>query len=137
MIANDNDLTVASCCCPTRQILPPVPSNLPFPVFEANCEKLQEDLLNNYKSSIFNTCENQRLSLTVCSPPMKLMIDPNAKSVAHHTPIPVPLHWREAVKEGLDQDVRFCVLEQVPIGDPVTWCHRMFVHVCALKNSKP
>ncbi len=28
---------------------------------------------------------------------------------------------------GLDQDVRLGVIEPVPIGDPVTWCHCMLV----------
>jgi len=53
----------------------------------------------------------------------------------HHKPVPVPLHWREAVKQGLDQDVRLGVIEPVPVGEPVTWCHRMVV--CAKKNGKP
>ena len=68
-------------------------------------------------------------------PPMKLMVDPDAKPVAYHTPVPVPLHWQEAVKAGLDQDVQLGVLEPVPVGEPVTWCHRMVV--CAKKNGKP
>jgi len=40
-----------------------------------------------------------------------------------------------AVKAGLDQDVRLGVLEPVPVGEPVTWCHRMVV--CAQKNGEP
>ena len=68
-------------------------------------------------------------------PPMRLMIDPDAEPKAYHTPIPVPLHWQSAVKDGLDQDVALGVLEPVPIGEPVTWCHRMVV--CAKKNGKP
>ena len=69
------------------------------------------------------------------SPPMKLLVDPNAKPVAYHTPVPVPIHWRDAVKAGLDQDVRLGVIEPVPIGEPVTWCHRMVV--CAKKSGQP
>ena len=49
--------------------------------------------------------------------------------------VPVPLHWQDQVKAGLDQDVKLGVLEQVPIGEPVTWCHRM--DVCAKPNGKP
>lgn len=60
------------------------------------------------------------------------MIDPLTTSTAHHNPIPVPLHWQEKVKAGLDRDVRLGVLEQVPIGTLVTWCHRMVV--CPKKN---
>ena len=65
---------------------------------------------------------------------MRLMIDPDADPVAFHTPIPIPLHWQDEVKAGLDQDVRLGVLEPVPIGTPVTWCHRMVI--CAKKTGK-
>jgi len=41
---------------------------------------------------------------------MKLMVDKDAEPIAHNTSIPVPIHWREAVKAGLDQDVRLGVL---------------------------
>ena len=66
---------------------------------------------------------------------MHLMVDPTAEPIAHHTPVPVPLHWRDAVKAGLDHDVQLGVLEPVPVGEPVTWCHRMVV--CAKKDGKP
>ena len=59
---------------------------------------------------------------------MRLMVDPNAKPVAHHNPVPIPLHWQEEVKAGLDQDVALGVIESVPVGEPVT---------CAKKNGKP
>ena len=48
---------------------------------------------------------------------------------------PVPIHWHDEVKADLDRDVRLGVIEPVPIGEPVTWCHRMVV--CAKKNGKP
>ena len=105
---------------------------LPFPIYEGCREKLQQ-FLHDYRSSTFNMCEHQQLPLMDC-PPMRLMIDPDAKPVAHQTHVPVPLHWRDAVKDGLDQDVRLGVIEKVSIGDPVTWCHRMVV--CAKKNGK-
>ena len=66
---------------------------------------------------------------------MRLIINPTEEPVAVHTPIPVPIHWREEVKAALDQDVRLGVIEQVPVGEPVTWCHRMVI--CPKKNGKP
>ena len=63
------------------------------------------------------------------------MINPDAEPVAHHTPVPVPLHWQEDVKAGLDHDVSLGVLEPMPVGEPVTWCHQMVV--CTKKNVKP
>ena len=122
------------CDCAKRQLPPPPPKQLPFPAKDGNRSKLQQYLLDYYKSSTFNTCEHQTLPLME-GPPMKLMINADAKPVAHHTPVPVPLHWRDDVKAGLDQDVRLGVIEPVPIGEPVTWCHRMVV--CAKKSGKP
>ena len=124
----------APCDCPPRQKPPPKPTELPFPATEDNRESLQQWLLEYYKSSTFNTCEHQPLPL-MDSVPMRLMVDPEAEPVAHHTPVPVPLHWQDQVKAGLDQDVALGVIEPVPVGEPVTWCHRMVV--CAKKNGKP
>ena len=53
----------------------------------------------------------------------------------YDTPIPVPLHWQSDVQTGLDHGVSLGVLEPVPVGEPVTWCHRMVI--CAKKNGKP
>ena len=66
---------------------------------------------------------------------MYLMIDPKATPTAYHSPIPIPIHWQDSVKAGLDRDVRLGVLEPVPVGEPVTWCQRMVI--CAKKNGKP
>ena len=122
------------CDCPPRQKPPPKPTELPFPATEENRVSLQQWLLEYYKSSTFNTCEHQPLPL-MDSVPMRLMVDPEAEPVAHHTPVPVPLHWQDQVKAGLDQDIALGVIEPVPVGEPVTWCHRMVV--CAKKNGKP
>ena len=127
-------INVQACSCPPRQLPPPPPRKLPFEGTKENLTRLKDFLLNHYKSSTFNTCPHQPLPL-INGPPMKLMVDPSAEPVAHHTPIPVPIHWREAVKAGLDRDVSLGVIEPVPIGDPVTWCHRMVV--CAKKNGEP
>ena len=132
MQSSESGLT-APCSCPKRQMPPPRPK-LPFPATEDNKGRLQQFLIDYYKSSTFNTCDHQPLPL-MDGPPMKLMIDPDAEPVAYHTPVPVPLYWQDDVKAGLDQDVRLGVLEPVPIGEPVTWCHRMVV--CAKKTGKP
>ena len=121
------------CSCPKHTLPPPLPTKLPFPATEENVPKLKDWLLKHYGSSTFNTCEHQVLP-SMEGPPLKLNIDPNAKPIAVHTPIPVPLHWQEEVKAGLDRDVRLGVLEPVPVGEPVTWCHRMVI--CRKKNSK-
>lgn len=123
-----------NCTCPQRQLPPEKPQKLPFSATEANRESIQEWLKNYYLSSTFNTCDHQPLPMME-GPPLRLMVNEDAAPVAHHTPVPVPIHWQTDVKAGLDQDVRLGVIEPVPVGEPVTWCHRMVI--CAKKNGQP
>ena len=132
--ASSNEISSPVCNCPKRQLPPPPPTKLPFPATDENRLRLQQYLINYYQSSTFNTCEHQPLRMME-GPPMKLMVDPAAEPKAIHTPVPVPLHWQEEVKRGLDQDVNLGVIEPVPVGEPVTWCHRSVV--CAKKSGKP
>lgn len=122
------------CQCPKREPPPPMPTKPPYPLVPENVEKIQSWLLDYYKSSTFNVCEHQTLPM-MSGPPLHLNIDPNATPVAHHKPIPIPVHWQEQVYAGLDRDCRLGVLEPVPIGTPVTWCHKMVV--VAKKSGKP
>ena len=122
------------CRCPRRTKPPPPPTSMPHSATETNRELLTQYLLDYYRSSTFNVCEHQTLPM-MDGPPMRLLIDTQATPTAHHSPIPVPLHWQDEVKADLDRDVRLGVLEPVPIGEPVTWCHRMVI--CAKKNGKP
>ncbi len=68
-------------------------------------------------------------------PPLQLMVDHNAKPVAAHNPRASTHHCQNDVKAGLDRDVRLGVLEPVPVGEPVKWCHRMII--CAKKDCRP
>lgn len=104
---------------PYTPVTPPLQDKMPYEGTKENLPLLKEFFLNYYKSSTFNTCPHQRLPL-INGPPMNLMVGLWAEAVAHHTPIPVPLHWREAFKGGLDRDVSLGVIEPVPIGEPVT-----------------
>ena len=122
------------CDCPPRQNPPSIPTALPFPATEENREKLEQWLLDYYKGSTFNICQHQILPM-MSGPPMRLLIEDDATPVAYHNLIPVPIHWQEQVKAGLDQDVRLGVIEPVPVGTPVSWCHKMVV--CAKKSGKP
>ena len=123
-----------TCGCPRRQAPPSPPTAPPFPATEENREKLETWLLEHYKSSTFNVCEHQVLPM-MAGPPLRLMVDPTARPVAYHTPIPVPVHWQDDVKAGLDRDVRLGVIEPVPVGTPVTWCHKMVI--CPKKSGQP
>ena len=118
------------CTCPTRPASPPpLPTALPpgIDIDQADSvDRLKEWLLEYYKSTTFNTCDHQQLPLMTGSP-LQLHMDPQATPVACHKVVPVPLHWREQVKNDLERDVRIGVLEKVPDNTPVTWQSRMVI----------
>ena len=58
-----------SCPCPNREQPPPPPKHPPFPATMENRGRLQQYLLDYYKSSTFNTCEHQPLPM-MQGPPM-------------------------------------------------------------------
>lgn len=113
---------LASCGCLERSEPPQPPTTLPMSATAENLSKLQQWIVDTYKSSAFNTCPHQPLPM-MHGPPLKIHLK-DTKPVAVHTPIPVPLHWRDAVKADLDRDVALGVIEPVPIGTPTTWCSR-------------
>ena len=100
--------TARPCHCPDRAPPPQRPTTLPYPATEENREKLEKYLLETYSSSTFNICEHQTLPM-MSGPPLALHIDPTATPKPCHTPIPIPIHWQEEVKRGLDRDVRLGV----------------------------
>ena len=122
--------TPCSCSCPTRsQTPPPLPTALPPSIPETDPqapEKLKQWLFKHYASTTFNTCEHQQLPM-MTGPPLKMFIDPNATPVACHKITPVPIHWKEKVKEDLDRDVKLGVLFRVPHNTPTNWLSRMII----------
>ena len=102
---------------------------------EDNRKKLEDFILRYYASSAFNQCEKQPLPLMDGHPPLKLHVDENAKPFAIHKARPVPLHWQQEVKAGLERDVALGVLERVPMGEPTDWCAPMTI--AAKKNGSP
>ena len=114
------------CGCLMWEPPPPVPTQIPFPPTPENREKLQEWLLDHFASSAFNVCEHQQLP-QMTGQPMTCHFRPNVEPKAFHSPIPVPHHWKAAVKGDLDRDVRLGTIEPVPQGTPTKWCARAIV----------
>ena len=57
--------------------------------------------------------------------PQHIHIQEDAVPYAVHSPIPIPHHWKDAVENIIQRDVKLRILEKVPVGDPVEWCTRM------------
>lgn len=117
---------VAQCSCPLRTAPPPRPVTLPFPCTSLSIGRMKEWLLHRYASSTFNTCPHQALPCME-GPPIEIHVDPGATPKACHTAANVPLHWQRKVYDDLLRDEALGVIERVPYGEPVTWCHRMVV----------
>ena len=114
------------CSCPERKPIPPRPSHLPFECTTENIDSMREWLLDQFSASTFNTCPHQPLP-EMKGPPIEMHLDPSATPRVCHTPANVPVHWQNQVKADLERDVHLGVIERVPYGDPVSWCHRMVV----------
>ncbi len=115
-----------SCDCPQRSSIPDRPTSLPFPPTAENNAKMREWLLHRYASSTFNTCPHRPLPC-MTGPPIEIHIDESGTPRTCHTAAPVPMHWQKRVHEDLLRDEALGVIEKVPYGVPVSWCHRMVV----------
>ena len=118
--------TSDQCSCPTRTVTPRRPATLPFKCTPDNNTKMEQWLLHFFASSTFNTCPH-RTQPCMRGPPVEIHLDENATPKAVHTPALVPVHWQERVHADLLRDEALGVIEKVPYGQPVSWCHRMVV----------
>ncbi len=126
--------TSGTCTCSKRTATPARPTQIPFKPTADNIPKLKQWLFNAFGSSSFNQCPHQPLP-TMTGDPVKLHFKENVTPHAIHTPIPVPHHWKQQVKDDLDRDVRLGIIEQVPQGTTSKWCARMVV--TPKKNGEP
>ena len=59
--------------------------------------------------------------------PARIHLQPNTIPYARHSPIPVPHHWKQPIKAGLDSDIEKGIIKPVDIGTPVEWCSPMVI----------
>ena len=58
-------------------------------------------------------------------PTMEIHLDDGVIPRAVHTAAPVPIHWQEQVPSDFKRDDALGVIERIPYGEPVSWCHSM------------
>ena len=132
--AQEVDESESTCSCIPRQDAPEAPESIPFEPIPQNTEKLRLWLLERFAASAFNTCTHQPLK-EMTGAPMKITFKDEYTPHAMHVPLPIPHHWKAAVKKDIDRDVRLGIIEPVPQGTPSTWIARMVV--TPKKNGKP
>ena len=96
---------------------------LPCPATESNADKLKQHLINEFSSVFTRSTPFRQMN---CKP-AHIHLKEDAVPYAIHTPIPVPLHWKEQAKADLDRDVTNGIIEPVPVGDPAIWCSPMII----------
>ena len=117
---------VASCGCPRRLPPPDLPVQIPFPPTEDHIENLDKFIRDFFAASAFNSCPHQALP-AMTGDLMTVTLRKDAKPHAVHCPIPIPLHWEEAVFKEVWKDVAMGIIEPVPSTIPTLWCARMVV----------
>ena len=115
-----------------QPIIPQRPIKLPYSPTEENIPKLEQFLISQFKDTAFN--KSGPLPM-MTGPPAHIHLKENATPYVRHTPVPIPFHWKHAIKESLDNDVERTIINPVPIGTPVEWCSPMVV--VSKKNGKP
>ena len=111
------------CQCPRREESP-APPQPGHPTTMENRAKLEEQIRAHYEASVFNQCGTQRLP-EITGPPLKIFMKKGAVPQAVHKAVPVPIHWREEVRQELERDCTLGILEKVEVNNPAEWCCRM------------
>ena len=120
------DNSSSQCSCPIRSAVPSRPKTLPFKPIPENNDAMKKWLLEYFGSSTFNTCPHRPLQ-EMEGPPLEMHVADDAKPRVCHTPAQIALHWQQQVYDGIKRDEALGIVEPVPYGDPVTWCHRLVV----------
>ena len=94
--------------------LPARPKKLFFPPTEQNLPRFKEWLLHHFDSTSFR--KNGEF------PPMS-----GLATHIHQSPIPVPFHFKEPVRQALYEDVKRGIITPVTVGMPTDWCSTMVI----------
>ena len=100
------------------------PKELPFPETEENIPKLEQWLRDTFHK-VFDT-EQDPLPV-MNGEPLHIHVSKDAVPHANYSPIPVPVHWKEAVKDLLTRYVSQGIIEKVPVGEAPKWIAKMLV----------
>ena len=112
--------------------LPNRPKDPPYPATENNIGKLKNWLLEKFAKTAFN---KDGIFPAMSGPAAHIHLKEGAVPKARHSPIPVPFHFKEPVRQALWNDVERGIIAPVPVGMPTDWCSTMVI--TAKKNGNP
>ena len=91
---------------------------LPCAATEENIPRIESYLLETFSSSAFNITD----PIPYIGKPMSMHLKENAEPYATYTPIPTPVHLREAMTDQLKRYVRNKIFRKVEVGEADEWC---------------
>ena len=87
---------------------------------------LKKHLVDSFRNTAFNkTFRGTFPKMT--GPPMHIHLKKDAKPKAVFKYIPVPMHMKKPAYQSLMHDVKYRVVEPVPMGEPVEYCTQELV----------
>ena len=129
-----NDIAMVKCHPDVRKQLPTRPEKPPFPANEENVDNLKKWLLEQFANSSFN---NDGKFPAMAGPPAHIHLKEGATPKARHSPIPVPFHFKEPVRQALWKDVERGIITPVPVGTPTDWRSAMMNIRAILERCNP
>ena len=100
------------------------PAKMPFPDTEENIPKLEQWLRDQF-CDVFDT-EQDPLPV-MSGKPLHIHVAEDAVPHANYSPIPVPVHWKQSVKDLLQRYVQQGIIEKIPVGEAPRWVAKMLV----------
>ena len=127
-VSTGSSVVGKTCGCPARVPAPDPPAmvGLGVQMVDENRAELENIIREHYSDSVFNVCKHNVIPV-MTGEPLRIVVDPSIKPHAVNKPVPIPIHWKDQVREQLESDCAMGVIEPVPVGTPVTWCARMCV----------
>ena len=115
----------AALCKEVDDTPPPWFTTVSHKLLEENVPCLEQQLLQQFSSTTFNT-ERRPLRM-MTGAPHHIHLKDSTKPSTCHTPTSIPKHWGAEVKRQLDEDVMAGILRPVPASEATEWCARMVV----------
>ena len=95
---------------------------MPFPDTEEHISQLEEWLRNTFKD-VFDI-EQDPLPV-MSGKPLHIHISENAVPHVNYSPIPIPMHWKDAAYQLLQRYVAQGIIEKIPVGEAPKWIAKM------------
>jgi len=104
-----------------------LPEKCSTPVQSLQTEPSSADAIREQILAEFQSTFNDDVLRAMDGPPMKIELIDGATPCKRYKAYTIPYHWRDSVKSQLEKMQAKDVIESVPVGEPIDWCHPIVV----------